>query len=315
MTKQVWRAALCAALMIVAAGCGQVKPGTEAGSFAEAGKGTAEPTSKPAAGQQSAAGSTSQAVADQSAAAGTSSAVSAGPEKKAEAPEAAKPSETSSAPANQAPAGGAAEQPPAAQTADRVASPQTASSQAGGSTAPQGAPPAAAPAAESTTPPATAAVKAPEQAAAPQSGQTPPAVKAEAPAAGQGAKAESGPPKIKWQDFFDDDKQNRPAEKFWDLSEQHKTVQINGYMGEVLSFDKHWFLLIPQPGAECPFDNGDETYWNKIMMVFVPDDVKLRYTSGPLKITGRLDVGIKVDESGYKTMFRLYDAKFEPIKE
>lgn len=32
-------------------------------------------------------------------------------------------------------------------------------------------------------------------------------------------------------------------------------------------------------------------------MVFVPDDVKLRYKSEPLQITGRLDVGIKIDES------------------
>jgi len=86
-------------------------------------------------------------------------------------------------------------------------------------------------------------------------------------------------------------------------------------MGEVLSFDKHWFLLIPAPGAECPFDNGDETYWNKIMMVFVPSDTKLRYTSGALELTGTLDVGIKIDESGYKTMFRLYDTSFKEIKE
>ncbi|WP_426446882.1 hypothetical protein ACP26L_23490 [Paenibacillus sp. S-38] len=123
----------------------------------------------------------------------------------------------------------------------------------------------------------------------------------------------SGTPVIGWEEFFDNDKQTTPSNKFWDLS--GKTVEIKGYMGEVLSMDHHWFLLIPKPGAECPFDNGDETYWNRIMIVFVPDDVKLRYTQGPLKITGRLDVGIKVDESGYKTMFRLYDAKFEKLEE
>ncbi|MGG1520189.1 hypothetical protein ABE504_32765, partial [Paenibacillus oryzisoli] len=118
---------------------------------------------------------------------------------------------------------------------------------------------------------------------------------------------------ITWDQFFDSEKQDTPSNRFWDLS--GKTVEIKGFMGEVLSFDKHWFLLIPKPGAECPFDNGDETYWNKIMIVFVPEGVKLRYMSGPLKITGRLDVGIKLDESGYKTMFRLYDASFEKIKE
>ncbi|RCX20438.1 hypothetical protein DFP94_103163 [Fontibacillus phaseoli] len=118
---------------------------------------------------------------------------------------------------------------------------------------------------------------------------------------------------IGWSQFFDGEDQTTPSESFWDLS--GSTVTIKGFMGEVLSFENNWFLLIPEPGAECPFDNGDETYWNKIMIVFVPEDVKLRYKSEPLEITGRLDVGIKIDESGYKTMFRLYDASFKEIKE
>lgn len=122
----------------------------------------------------------------------------------------------------------------------------------------------------------------------------------------------TGPMKIGWSEFFDWDDQTTPSDRFWDLS--GSTVTIKGFMGEVLSFEKNWFLLIPEPGAECPFDNGDETYWNKIMIVFVPEDVKLRYKSEPLEITGRLDVGIKIDESGYKTMFRLYDASFKEIK-
>lgn len=128
-------------------------------------------------------------------------------------------------------------------------------------------------------------------------------------------KASNKVPSISWSKFFDNEDQTTPSEDFWDLSEAKSTVQIKGFMGEVLSLDKNWFLLIPEPGAECPFDNGDETYWNKIMIVFVKDGSKLRYTSKPLSITGRLDVGIKVDESGYKTMFRLYDAKIEEIKE
>lgn len=128
-----------------------------------------------------------------------------------------------------------------------------------------------------------------------------------------GVKKNTGPVRIGWSEFFDGEDQTTPSERFWDLSGQE--VTINGFMGEVLSFDENWFLLIPEPGAECPFDNGDETYWNKIMIVFVPDDVKLRYKSEPLQITGRLDVGIKIDESGYKTMFRLYDASFKELKE
>lgn len=118
---------------------------------------------------------------------------------------------------------------------------------------------------------------------------------------------------LAWSEFFDNEAQNTPSDKFWDL--QGETVTIKGYMGEVLSFDKNWFLLIPAPGAECPFDNGDETYWNKIMMVFVPSDSKLRYTSNPIELKGSLDVGIKIDESGYKTMFRIFDAQITEITE
>lgn len=124
--------------------------------------------------------------------------------------------------------------------------------------------------------------------------------------------SENGSNHLSWNEFFDNDLQNKPSQKFWDL--QGKQVMIDGFMGEVLSFDGGWFLLIPAPGAECPFDNGDETYWNKIMIVFVKEKEGLRFTGGPLRITGRLDVGIKVDESNYKTMFRLYDATFEEIK-
>ncbi|MNC29653.1 hypothetical protein D3C75_779100 [compost metagenome] len=121
----------------------------------------------------------------------------------------------------------------------------------------------------------------------------------------------AGNTSIDWNGFFDGSDQTRPSERFWDLT--GSKVTIKGFMGEVLSFEKNWFLLIPEPGAECPFDNGDETYWNKIMIVFVPEGSKLRYTSGPLEISGRLDVGIKIDESGYKTMFRLYDASFKSL--
>lgn len=121
-------------------------------------------------------------------------------------------------------------------------------------------------------------------------------------------------PAITWGEFFDNEDQTTPSERFWNLSDDRATVRIKGFMGEVLSISANWFLLIPEPGAECPFDNGDETYWNKIMIVFVKDGTKLRYTSKPLELTGRLDAGIKVDESGYKTMFRLYDATFKEIK-
>ncbi|MFS0839594.1 hypothetical protein [Paenibacillus sp. 1P03SA] len=217
-----------------------------------------------------------------------------------------------------APGTGAAGGPPpsageaaGASTASAMPASAPRQSPAPGAAAPGGAvSPSAAPSGGAPAGTAPAASAPPQKNASAGTGT---ADKTQAAAKPTAAPAKSSSPVLKWTEFFDDEKQATPSDKFWDLN--GKNVEIRGFMGEVLSFDKHWFLLIPAPGAECPFDNGDETYWNKIMIVFVPKETKLRYTSGPLKIKGRLDVGIKVDESGYKTMFRLYDASFESIKE
>ncbi|USG66318.1 hypothetical protein NDK47_03010 [Brevibacillus ruminantium] len=120
-----------------------------------------------------------------------------------------------------------------------------------------------------------------------------------------------GKPIISFNDFFDNGDRSTPSDRFWDL--KGTEVEINGFMGEVISLEKHWFLLIPEPGAECPFDNDDGTLWNEIMIVFVKKEDKLRYTQGPIKVKGTLDVGIKVDQSGYRTMFRLQNASFETM--
>ncbi|WP_438446273.1 hypothetical protein [Gorillibacterium sp. sgz5001074] len=243
----------------------------------------------------------------------------------AAAPAAVQITMTAPAPVNASPPAGtsasqpqAAESPatpaaaPAADTAQPTAAalqPAAADAPAGSSGGPSSAAPAVSPASASTAPAAASAAPAAQAPAGPRAEA--PSAGAPAPSAAAGSSSGSGD--IHWSEFFDNEQQNRPSEKFWDMN--GKTVTIKGYMGEVLSFEKHWFLVIPQPGAECPFDNGDETYWNKIMIAFTDKGEKLRYTSGALKITGRLDVGVKVDESGYKTMFRLYDASFEKLKE
>lgn len=273
-----WRAG--AAFLLLAAltvGCGAKTE--EAGSFGDAGPAATLAAAAGTPGVSAAAASTPGGLAPSAAA--TAPAASA-------APSAAPAPAVSAAPADGQPAS-AASGFPAPATAAAVSA-----------------------AAAQPSPPQ-------EQAAAPQATAAPAGQPAAAPAT-QPAPSEKGADTaqkddktIQWSEFFDDEKQDTPSERFWDLN--GKTVTIRGYMGEVLSFEKHWFLVIPAPGAECPFDNGDETYWNKIMIAFTDKGEKLRYTAGPMEITGRLDVGIKIDESGYKTMFRLYNASFTKLKE
>lgn len=116
---------------------------------------------------------------------------------------------------------------------------------------------------------------------------------------------------ITWDDFFDGDDVTEPSERLKAL--RGETVTLTGWMGEVLNLGQGWFLLIPAPGADCPFCSEDGQFWNKIMIVFVEEPSALRYTKEQVQVTGRIDVGIKVDESNYKTMFRLYDAQFDVL--
>ncbi|WP_034672082.1 hypothetical protein [Ectobacillus panaciterrae] len=117
---------------------------------------------------------------------------------------------------------------------------------------------------------------------------------------------------INWDDFFDNGDQTKPSKKFAGMN--GKKVVMEGYMGELISMKGGWFLLIPQPGAECPFCSNDQSYWNRIMIVFVKEPNHLRLIPGKVRVTATLDVGAKQDQSGYTTMFRLYHATFESAK-
>ncbi|WP_316245515.1 ABC transporter permease [Gorillibacterium timonense] len=309
---------LAISLPLLLSACGNSGKTEEAGSFREAVSSPAEVSSSPAGNAET----SSVPGGEKGTSAASSSPASPAP---LSATGSASPAAQDNGNGEQLTSGGVVETEPnassagpglspsaSAGTAETVGASPAAGSHAPGKPNPAGAAkesasPAGKPPLESGKPAGSAGTGSPSPTASSEAGSKSPA------SSPKGEKESSGPVAIGWSDFFDGTDQTKPSERFWDLSEDDATVTIKGFMGEVLSFEKHWFLLIPAPGAECPFDNGDETYWNKIMIVFVSDGQKLRYKSGPLEITGRLDVGIKVDESGYKTMFRLYDASFKEI--
>ncbi|MNI16881.1 hypothetical protein D3C73_702300 [compost metagenome] len=299
-------------LLVLLSACGQVKKAEESESFASA-QASARPTSSvnPAkSGESTAQTSIADAGSSVSPSSSPSSSLSTSTSSSSNPSSNPNPNPSVSPNSNSSTAGSSPSD------ATPTASPSL-ESKAAGNVADKEKTAVNSPQADVTTP----AVTKPSEKPAPVVTPTP-EVKDQAAAPEQGKLVKDKPTskaastssnELSWSEFFDSEAQDTPSDKFWDLN--GKKVEIKGYMGEVLSFEKHWFLLIPEPGAECPFDNGDETYWNKIMMVFMPASDSSRYVSGPLKITGKLDVGIKIDESGYKTMFRLYDAKFEKIKE
>lgn len=84
-----------------------------------------------------------------------------------------------------------------------------------------------------------------------------------------------------------------------------KPVEILGFMDGILPRDGMHFMLLREPSFVCPFH--DVSYdWAGFAAVFLARPTE--YIDGPVRITGRLEVGEKKDEMGLISYVRIYDA-------
>jgi hypothetical protein len=85
----------------------------------------------------------------------------------------------------------------------------------------------------------------------------------------------------------------------------NKEVEILGFMDGILPRDGMHFMLIKEPQFLCPFHTVSFD-WAGFAAVFLkrPTD----YMDGPVRVTGRLEVGRKTDEMGLVSYVRLYEA-------
>jgi hypothetical protein len=84
-----------------------------------------------------------------------------------------------------------------------------------------------------------------------------------------------------------------------------KQVEIVGYMDGLLPPDGMYFMILKEPQLTCPFHTVSFD-WAGFAAVFVARPVD--YLDRPIKVTGRLDVGEKIDEMGLKSFVRIYGA-------
>ena len=82
-------------------------------------------------------------------------------------------------------------------------------------------------------------------------------------------------------------------------------VEIFGFMDGILARDGMFFMILKEPLIGCPFHAIDFD-WANFAPVFLEKPTS--YLDGPIKITGRLDVGRRRDETGFVSYVRLYDA-------
>jgi len=92
---------------------------------------------------------------------------------------------------------------------------------------------------------------------------------------------------------------------------QGQQVELLGFMDGILPRDGMYFMIIKEPTFLCPFHTTSFD-WGGFAAVFLRRSTA--YIDGPIVITGRLDVGGKLDEMGLVSYVRIYDATVERVR-
>jgi hypothetical protein len=98
--------------------------------------------------------------------------------------------------------------------------------------------------------------------------------------------------------------------KLKDLS--GKTVSMTGFMAPPLKPKLDFFVLTKAPMSTCPFCSSAADWPPDIVLVIMPGGKLLDPYLGALKVTGRLEYGVKRDDqTGFVSLVRVYAEKVE----
>ncbi|MEK7883107.1 MULTISPECIES: hypothetical protein [Methyloversatilis] len=90
-----------------------------------------------------------------------------------------------------------------------------------------------------------------------------------------------------------------------------RQVELLGFMDGMLPRDGMYFMIIREPVLGCPF-HSVEFDWSGFAAVFVRKGTD--YIDGPIRVTGRLDVGRRLDETGFESYVRIYEAEIVRVR-
>lgn len=92
-----------------------------------------------------------------------------------------------------------------------------------------------------------------------------------------------------------------------------QSVTMEGYMAPPLKSDLKFFVLTEVPMSLCPFCSSNADWPDNIIAVYM-NSASVPPTVHPVKITGRLEIGSKVDDAtGFVSMIRVYADKLEVL--
>lgn len=86
-----------------------------------------------------------------------------------------------------------------------------------------------------------------------------------------------------------------------------KTVEMQGFMAPPLKPKLDFFVLTREPMATCPFCSSAADWPPDIVLVIMPRGQELSPSTRGLRVTGRLDIGVKRDaDTGFVSLVRIY---------
>ncbi len=94
-----------------------------------------------------------------------------------------------------------------------------------------------------------------------------------------------------------------------------KRIEILGYMAPPLKPRIEFFVLTRNPLATCPFCSSVADWPPDIVLVYAPKNREVTSVAGPLRVRGRLEVGVKEDpDTGFVSLIRVYADELNSVK-
>ena len=93
-----------------------------------------------------------------------------------------------------------------------------------------------------------------------------------------------------------------------------KTVTMTGFMAPPLKPKLDFFVLTRVPMSSCPFCTTSADWPPDIVLVIMQGGKLLDPSTGAIRVTGRLEVGVKKDDqTGFVSLVRVYADKVEDL--
>lgn len=92
-----------------------------------------------------------------------------------------------------------------------------------------------------------------------------------------------------------------------------KDVVITGYMATLSPVSGKFMYLMNLPYQSCPYCVPNTSQLSNTIAVYAKNNKSFQFTDGPIKVTGKLEIGDFSDEYSYEYKYRIVDASYTEV--